>query len=31
MENVKNIVSKKFMPLYQVWLDYLEGLGYKNF
>ena len=31
MENVKNIVSKKFMPLYQAWLDYLEGLGYKNF
>lgn len=31
MENVKNIVSKKFMPLFQVWLDYLESLGYKNF
>ena len=31
MENVKNIVSKKFMPLFQSWLDYLDGLGYKNF
>lgn len=31
MENVKNIVSTKFMPLFQVWLDYLESLGYKNF
>lgn len=31
MENVKNIVSKKFMHLFQVWLDYLDSLGYKNF
>lgn len=31
MENVKNIVSKKFMSLLQVWLDYLDLLGYKNF
>lgn len=31
MENVKNIVSKKFMPLFQVWLDYLDSLDYKNF
>lgn len=31
MENVKNIVSKKFMPLFQVWLDFLEELGYKNY
>ena len=31
MENVKNIVSEKFMPLFQVWLDYLNSLGYKNF
>lgn len=22
MENVKNLISKKFMPLFQVWLDY---------
>lgn len=31
MENVKNIISKKFKPLFQVWVDYLESLGYKNF
>ena len=31
MENVKNIVSKKFMPLFQVWIDYLSSLGYKSF
>ena len=31
MENVKNIVSKRFMPKVREWLDYLEGLGYKNF
>ncbi len=31
MENVKNIVTKKFMPLFHVWLDYLDSLGYKNF
>lgn len=31
MENVKNLVSKKFMPLFNVWLEYLESLGYKNF
>ena len=31
MENVKNIVLKKFMPLFQVWLDYLDSLGNKNF
>lgn len=31
MENVKNIISKNFMSLFQVWLDYLENLGYKNF
>lgn len=31
MENVKNLISKKFMPLFQVWLDYLSSLGYKNF
>lgn len=31
MENVKNIVSKRFMPKFKEWLDYLEGLGYKNF
>ena len=31
MENVKNLVSKRFMPLFQVWVDYLQGLGYKSF
>jgi len=31
MENVKNLVSKKFMPLFNVWLEYLSSLGYKNF
>lgn len=31
MENVKNIVSKRFMPLFQVWVDFLSSLGYKSF
>ena len=31
MENVKNLVSKKFMPQFNIWLDYLKSLGYKNF
>ena len=31
MESVKNIVSKRFMPKFREWLDYFEGLGYKNF
>lgn len=31
MENVKNIVLKKFIPLFQAWLDYLDSPGYKNF
>ncbi len=31
MENVKNLVSKKFMPYFQIWLDFLSSLGYKNF
>lgn len=30
MENVKALVSKKFMPLYQTWLDWLETAGYKS-
>lgn len=30
MENVKALVSKKFMPLYQTWLDWLEVAGYKS-
>lgn len=31
MENVKNIVSKRFLPLFQEWVDYLSALGYKSF
>ena len=31
MENVKNLLSKKFKPLFDEWCKYLEGLGYKNF
>jgi DNA (cytosine-5)-methyltransferase 1 len=31
MENVKNIVSKRFKPLFEEWIDYLSSLGYKSF
>ena len=31
MENVKNIVSKRFLPLFTTWIDYLSSLGYKSF
>lgn len=31
MENVKNLVSKKFMPYFQEWLKVLENMGYKNY
>lgn len=31
MENVKNLVGKKFKPFFDEWLDYLEGLGYTNY
>ena len=31
MENVKNIVSKKFMGKFREWTDFLEGLGYRNY
>ena len=31
MENVKNIVSKRFLPLFRTWVDYLSSLGYKSF
>lgn len=31
MENVKNLVGKKFKPQFDEWLDYLEGLGYTNY
>lgn len=30
-ENVPNILSKKHFPVFQSYLDELEGLGYKNF
>lgn len=30
MENVKNLVSKKFMPQFQKWLDFLESIGYET-
>ena len=30
LENVKNLVGKKFKPQFDEWLDYLEGLGYTN-
>lgn len=31
LENVKALVSKKFMPDFQRWLDKLEQLGYNNY
>lgn len=31
MENVKNLVSKKFKPHFEDWLKILEDLGYKNY
>ena len=31
MENVKNLVGKKFKEDFNKWLDYLEGLGYTNY
>ena len=31
LENVKNLVSKKFKPQFDEWLEYLEGLGYTNY
>ncbi len=31
MENVKNLVGKKFMTLFQIWIDFLTTLGYKSF
>lgn len=30
LENVKNLVSKKFKPQFEEWLSYLEDLGYTN-
>lgn len=31
MENVKNLVNKKFKPQFNEWLEYLETLGYTNY
>lgn len=31
MENVKNLVGKKFKPQFEEWLKYLEDLGYTNY
>ncbi len=31
MENVKALVSKKFMPYFQKWCEVLEGYGYRNY
>jgi len=31
MENVKNLIGKKFMPGFQEWVNYLESLGYSNY
>jgi len=31
MENVKNIVSKRFKSNFKEWISFLEELGYKNF
>ena len=31
LENVRNLVSKKFKPYFDEWLNHLESLGYKNY
>ena len=31
LENVKNLVGKKFKPQFDEWLQYLESLGYTNY
>ena len=31
LENVKNLVGKKFKDDFDKWLEYLEGLGYTNY
>ena len=31
LENVKNLVSKRFKPDFDNWLEYLESLGYTNY
>ena len=30
MENVKNLLGKKFRPQFQEWMKYLQSLGYSN-
>ena len=31
LENVKNLVGRKFKPAFEEWLAYLESLGYTNY
>ena len=31
MENVPTLVGKKFIGFFQIWLDYLDKLGYRNY
>lgn len=31
MENVKNLVSKKHMPFFQEWINYLYSIGYNSY
>jgi DNA (cytosine-5)-methyltransferase 1 len=31
MENVPTLVGKKFMGFFQIWLDFLDKLGYRNY
>lgn len=31
MENVKNLVSKKFLPCFENWLKVLDDMGYKSY
>ena len=31
LENVKNLVGKKFLPAFQGWIDWLDALGYNTY
>lgn len=31
LENVKNLVGKKFLPAFQSWIDWLDALGYNTY
>ena len=31
MENVKNLISKRFIDGFKIWMEYLESLGYSNY